>query len=63
MSNIDDLSKKLRAMDIKGSKTLLLDRDYIHRLLEEIEALRPKSVESDNSNSGLSQRVIHGGKF
>ena len=67
MSKIDDLRKKLRAMNIKGSNTLMLDKEYITELLGEIEKIETHSVaktsEDEKNINKISSDIIHGGKF
>ena len=65
MSKIEDLQKKLRAMKIRGSKSLLLDVEYITELLDEIQAIEEKVDERSESSetTNITSRIIHGGKF
>lgn len=61
MSKIIDLSKKLRAMKINGSKSLLLDVDYIEALLQEIQD--SNRVDDSKESSPKRPKTIHGGNF
>ena len=65
MSKIRDLEKKVRAMNIRGSNSLLLDIVYINELLEEIKQIEDRTFEESKSSENEKNQsvILHGGKF
>jgi len=70
MNRIDDLKKKLKAMKIKGSRSLTLDVSYIEDLVREIDAFSGSSdstetttVSKNEENKSNEKITIHGGSF
>lgn len=63
MSKIVDLKKKLAAMKIKKSNSILLDIDYIEALLEEIETIETNVGDNRTDSENNVPKILHGGNF